>query len=696
MTLGFSIAVITACANLVLGLFTYYKNPKSASHILLTILTVIIAAWSITNYFSLNASTPSDTLFWIRIVMAVTAPLGPVIFLLVHTFPQNVLKLSRGYLAAIVLWSIALAALSFTPLIFSRVEIIGETITPVPGPAIPLFALTFIGFSVSAFVYLVKKYRHADGLLKLQLRYFLVGILITFSLEIAVFIGINVLHVSWIVAIGPLMSLILVGCLMYAIVKHRLMDIRMVVARAVSYTLLTTIIFAIYGGVLYFIGNLFLESDITFKQFGLFLGVALLLAFTFSSLRGLLERYTDSFLFQENYAPEEFLSRISYILSINLELTNLTKKVAQDIKDTLHVEGVLFIFNEEKNKLLLENLKRLSSSVSIFEELPEGAEKDYLRSLEIGAAVRLQEQKKLVGYLLLGYKKTGGLFTNNDVTVLNALGPQLAIAIGNAQRYEEIERFSLKLKKEILEATHELRETNSKLKEIDIKKNEFISMAAHELRAPLTAVRGFLSMVIDGDTGPINEKTSEFLRDSLVSSERMIRLVNNMLDVGRIEEGRLTITLSDFSLSGVAKSVHAEFQGEAMSRQLEFRIDRPDELVDSVYADEDKVHEVIVNLVSNAIKYTEHGSVIVKLSNPNPQNIRLEVIDTGMGITDEEQKKLFKKFYRVQSNVGKTIGTGLGLYISKLLILRFGGTIGLNSVSGKGSTFWFELPVKNV
>lgn len=218
-------------------------------------------------------------------------------------------------------------------------------------------------------------------------------------------------------------------------------------------------------------------------------------------------------------------------------------------------------------------------------------------------------------------------------------------------------------------------------------------MAAHELRAPLTAIRGFLSMVIDGDTGPITPKATEFLRDSMVSSERMIRLVNNMLDVGRIEEGRLTLTPSLFSISKVVTAVHGEFQGEAMNKGLNFTTDISANPADQVFVDEDKIHEVLVNLVSNAIKYTEKGTVTISLTNPNLDTVRIEVKDTGAGVSAEEQKKLFQKFYRVQSVVGKTIGTGLGLYISKLLIERFGGTIGLISESGQGSNFWFELPV---
>jgi len=122
-------------------------------------------------------------------------------------------------------------------------------------------------------------------------------------------------------------------------------------------------------------------------------------------------------------------------------------------------------------------------------------------------------------------------------------------------------------------------------------------------------------------------------------------------------------------------------------------LDIPREIVDKVRVDADRAQEVIANLLSNAVKYTDFGSVTVKLGQPNKDVVRLEVVDTGPGISKPEQKKLFHKYYRVESNIGKTTGSGLGLYISKLLVDRFEGKIGLDSDFGSGSNFWFELPL---
>jgi signal transduction histidine kinase len=231
------------------------------------------------------------------------------------------------------------------------------------------------------------------------------------------------------------------------------------------------------------------------------------------------------------------------------------------------------------------------------------------------------------------------------------------------------------------------------LQALDNKKDEFINMAAHELRAPLTAIKGFLSMVIGGDTGPISDQAKGFLNDTAVSTERMIRLVNNMLNVSRIEEGRMVYQEEDVHIGATAQGVYDEFKVEAERRALEYKLVMPEGTKDLVFVDEDKLHEVIVNFVSNAIKYTEKGMVTISVINREPGKVRVEVKDTGAGISKEEQKKLFQKFYRVEAKVGKTIGTGLGLYISKLLVQKFGGTIGVTSKEGVGSTFWFELPV---
>lgn len=239
-----------------------------------------------------------------------------------------------------------------------------------------------------------------------------------------------------------------------------------------------------------------------------------------------------------------------------------------------------------------------------------------------------------------------------------------------------------------------LEELTRKLKELDERKDEFLSIVAHELRAPLTAVKGYVSMILDGDTGGVSDETRDFLFDVTNSNDRMIRLVGNMLDMSRIEENRIVYQISNTHLREILEDVQKEFSFEAKRSELELKLEIPDGLHDFVRVDKDRLHEVISNLISNALKYTEEGSVTIRALNPqNSQTIRVEVTDTGRGIPKDEQKNLFQKFYRGESEKEKSTGTGLGLYVSKLLIESFKGEIGVVSSEGQGSTFWFELPL---
>ncbi len=248
--------------------------------------------------------------------------------------------------------------------------------------------------------------------------------------------------------------------------------------------------------------------------------------------------------------------------------------------------------------------------------------------------------------------------------------------------------------KKIEEAKNKLQDLNNKLKEVDRQKDEFVSMAAHELRSPLTAIKGYISMIVEGDTGDIPEKARQYLADSLAVTDRLVRLVNNMLNVSRIEEGRIVYQIEKTSLIRAVQEIYNTFRVEAERKSLEFKLDIPSRLEDHVKVDPDRMREVVSNIVSNAIKFTEKGKINIKMSNPEPDSVKVEVIDTGPGISKEEQLKLFKKFYRAESTAGKTFGTGLGLYITRLLIEKFGGKMGLMSETDKGSNFWFELPLE--
>ncbi len=199
-----------------------------------------------------------------------------------------------------------------------------------------------------------------------------------------------------------------------------------------------------------------------------------------------------------------------------------------------------------------------------------------------------------------------------------------------------------------------------KLKQLDAQKDEFVSVAAHELRAPMTAIKGFLSLIKEGDAGEVSAKVMEFITDASEGNDRLIRLVNNMLNIGRIEENRMVYQMDYVHLKKVIDDTVNIYYEEAKRKNLKLEVVAADNITDLVYVDKDRINEVISNLLSNSIKYTEQGSVTIKLTMEG-DFVKCEIIDTGRGISREEQEKLFKKFQRTKSSEGKTLGSGLGL-----------------------------------
>ncbi|MCJ7827862.1 HAMP domain-containing histidine kinase [Patescibacteria group bacterium] len=236
-----------------------------------------------------------------------------------------------------------------------------------------------------------------------------------------------------------------------------------------------------------------------------------------------------------------------------------------------------------------------------------------------------------------------------------------------------------------------LKTASVKLQELSRLKDEFVSVASHELRAPMTTIKGYLSMIMDGDAGKLSPKVKEYLGMAYESSERMIRLVNNMLNVSRIESGRLIMSLDDIHIEEAIEKVVHMFNLQAEGHGLQLKYFKPKKRLPRVRVDPDRIQEVIANLVGNAISYTPHGHIHVG-SELKDDKIIITVEDTGVGIAPEDQRELFRKFSQVGVRAPLKKGSGLGLYICRMLINEFGGDIWLKSKVGKGSTFYFSLP----
>ncbi len=251
-------------------------------------------------------------------------------------------------------------------------------------------------------------------------------------------------------------------------------------------------------------------------------------------------------------------------------------------------------------------------------------------------------------------------------------------------------------KEKLKKITAELAEANKKLTRLDKAKTEFVSIASHQLRTPLSVIKGYLSMLIEGDFGRLTKKQKNIIGVVQQNTDRLIRLVNIFLDVSRIESGRFQINKGKNNLNQVLSGIIDQMKVEADQKQIKLNFVPAQDLPD-IYFDNDKIQDVMVNLIDNAIKYTPPGGRIEVRTKPMEGYVVVEVEDSGRGISYDELDQLFDKFKR-GDGIYKvdTTGSGLGLYIAKKIIEAHGGNIWAESSGiGQGSTFKFTLPISD-
>jgi PAS domain S-box-containing protein len=230
-------------------------------------------------------------------------------------------------------------------------------------------------------------------------------------------------------------------------------------------------------------------------------------------------------------------------------------------------------------------------------------------------------------------------------------------------------------------------------KEVDRLKNEFVSMVSHELRTPLTSIRGSLGLMEGGAAGELTPKARELVVVARQNADRLIRLINDILDLEKIEAGKIQLRIAALDPAELVETTVAELR--TMALQFKVRIVPSVQRRDAVAGDRDRIIQVLTNLVSNALKFSpENGEVVITVGEGAPGFMRFAVMDRGPGMTEEQRRRLFARFVQLEApDTRKRGGTGLGLAISRSLVEQQSGRIGVDSTPGQGSVFWFEMPL---
>jgi signal transduction histidine kinase len=283
------------------------------------------------------------------------------------------------------------------------------------------------------------------------------------------------------------------------------------------------------------------------------------------------------------------------------------------------------------------------------------------------------------------------------ITVIITLGLSL-ILFKNLKKESDqrvhIEKLSIEIedsKRRLEESNFKLEQANDKLEGLDKLKTEFVSLASHQLRSPLTAIKGYASMLIDGDYGRINKEPKEKIERILESSNNLVLVVEDLLNVSKIEQGGMKYEMTKLDFSELVIGVIKDLSVTAENKGLKFINNISHNKKYSVNGDKDKLRQVLINLVDNSIKYTKEGQIEVSIKEEN-NKIILSIKDTGMGVSKENINTLFSKFFREDKKDLNMSGSGLGLYLVKEIIDAHKGRVWIESDgAGKGSTFFVEL-----
>lgn len=711
--------ILIASSVLTLAILVLKKNPLNKVNLVFFILSLSIFFWMIFVFCENAISDSTLASLFLRLDFASGPVMACSFLFLAYYFPERLKPMPDMIKIRSIALSLLFSFFSFGNLIINNLSIKENGIRYDEGPLYLFYSLLLLGFIVWSCALLIGKYFRYKGIKRLQILYILLGLGLSggFAAIFNLFFA-NSLSVE-VSRLAIYSFIIFIGCTAYAIIRYRLMDIRIIIQKGLIFSLMLLAISAIYSA-LVFVANLILGRSGTWSVL-ISAGISVvIIAFTLPVLENFLKKWTDKIFFKAPIDYRQAVREINELFATEIKLNSLVDQTLKFFKNIFKIEAASFIFcpqeknaqnflyhNRSKEKLtpsacsqnqLLQYFIRnkTPNDFVILDDLEHLADEGRARAIDLELIKSLQHQKMFLsfavnsrrgflGIVCLGRKKEESPYFQQDLDWFEIIGRQFGMALERALIYENLEVL-------VADRTVKLREANAKLKQISEAKSEFVSVASHQLKSPLTVVKDIFSLFLSHDLGKITDNQADYSQRGIKQIDKLIELVNMLLNISRIETGRINMDIKKNNLNAVVSERVKEYDLLAKSANLTVKFE-PGEF-GAFKFDRNLISEVVGNLIDNAIKYTPKGSLILSTEVKDHLAV-FKIKDTGMGISKESMRQLFHRFVRGEDHKKLFIaGTGLGLYFCLRVIQAHGGKIWAESPGvDKGSAFIFELPI---
>ncbi len=708
-TVTYLLTFIPLISAVIVGLVILVNNYKSAVHRWTGSLILFCALWGVAATLPNPLFSDQTNLLIIRFAFIFAIGMS-------YSLMRFALVLSRRQGGKLVIWNIAsivALVLTMTPLSLASSSAQGNIITVEREPMYFAVLAVIILQALAGIVYLLTYYRRLKpSRSKAQIALVLAGLaagslaaITTNAILPNLFSGLQSSYFAWVTV--TIFTIVLV----YAVLRHNFLDIKATLSESAGYILATLLLIVLYYGlnVLFdVLGILSGRNDSEYMMRNVLM-LALLSGLHWR-FRGFFAEKTGQILARRKYKVSELYRQLAAKLTNTSSLEDILRIGSEGLRRYVGFESVGIYARNSSGAVVRYSSGRVSKlDDRDYEKLVQalGREKNTrieadpyettmseLQSLVIAngfVSVRaITSPDGVLGIICSGVLKRGA-YSSDDAEAIDTVASELSTAIEKALSVETIKHFNTQLQEKVDEATVELKATNKRLKQMDQTKDEFISLTSHQLRTPLTTIKGYISMLLDGDAGELQPQQRKLLEEAFNSSQRMVHLISDFLNISRIQTGKFMIELADVNLADILDEEIEQLRISALSRQINLHYDKPADFP-IMPLDDGKIRQVMMNFIDNAIYYSPANSTITVTLSHTTSTVEFKVIDQGIGVPKDEQHKLFAKFSRASNaKRQRPDGTGIGLFMAKKVIVALGGAIIFQSEEGKGSTFGFRL-----